>query len=79
LLFFGLVLRRYSPPDDRFAITKPMPELRNVTMKRIVSALIASAALLVVFSGVANAADQSSSNPPPCQGPKNFCNVFFGQ
>jgi hypothetical protein len=48
-------------------------------MKRFVSTLIASAALLAVFSGVANAADQSSSNPPPCQGPKNFCNVFFGQ
>ncbi|WP_147329478.1 hypothetical protein [Paraburkholderia sp. DHOC27] len=54
-------------------------ELRTVTMKRLVSALIASVALLAVFSSVADAADPSSSAPPECHGPKTFCNVFFGQ
>jgi hypothetical protein len=47
-------------------------------MKRIVSALIASAALLVLCSGAADAAAQSSSAPAQCQGPANYCNVFFG-
>lgn len=48
-------------------------------MKSVVSTLFASAALLVVLSSVANAATQDSSTTPQCQGPKTYCNVFFGQ
>ena len=43
-------------------------------MKRIISALIASAALFAAVSGVAQAAA-----PAQCQGPASYCNVFFGQ
>ncbi|WP_275692053.1 MULTISPECIES: hypothetical protein [Burkholderiaceae] len=42
-------------------------------MKRILSALIASAALFAAASGVAYAAA-----PAACNGPPSYCNVFFG-
>lgn len=42
-------------------------------MKRILSALIASAALFAGASGVAHA-----EKPAPCNGPASYCNVFFG-
>lgn len=48
-------------------------------MKRVVATLIASATLLVIFSGVADAAAPSSSSPAQCHGPANYCNVFFGR
>jgi hypothetical protein len=43
-------------------------------MKRLFSALIASAALFAAASGVAHAATQEST----CNGPASYCNVFFG-
>ncbi|MEX3895029.1 MULTISPECIES: hypothetical protein [Paraburkholderia] len=43
-------------------------------MKRIFSALIASAALFAAASGIAHADAPTSA----CNGPKSYCNVFFG-
>jgi hypothetical protein len=43
-------------------------------MKRILSALIASVALMAAASGVAHAADSNQK----CEGPASYCNVFFG-
>ncbi|CAB3702823.1 hypothetical protein [Paraburkholderia rhynchosiae] len=42
-------------------------------MKRILSVLIASVALLAAASGAAEAAA-----PAQCSGPASYCNVFFG-
>ncbi|MDE1180270.1 hypothetical protein [Paraburkholderia sp.] len=42
-------------------------------MKRILTALIATAALFAAVSGVAHAADSNK-----CSGPASYCNVFFG-
>jgi hypothetical protein len=47
--------------------------LRSSTMKRILSALIASVALFAAASGAAQAAA-----PSQCNGPASYCNVFFG-
>jgi hypothetical protein len=47
--------------------------LRSSTMKRILSALIASIALFAAASGAAEAAA-----PSQCNGPASYCNVFFG-
>jgi hypothetical protein len=47
--------------------------LRSSTMKRILSALIASIALFAAASGAALAAA-----PSQCNGPASYCNVFFG-
>jgi len=44
-------------------------------MKRILSVLVASIALLTA-AGTAQAAD---SQPSSCQGPASQCSVFFGQ
>lgn len=49
-------------------------ELRNITMKRILSALIAS---VVLFAAVSATADAAA--PVKCNGPASYCNVFFGQ
>jgi hypothetical protein len=46
---------------------------RSSTMKRILSALIASVALFAAVSGAAHAAA-----PEKCNGPASYCNVFFG-
>ncbi|GJH02299.1 MULTISPECIES: hypothetical protein [Paraburkholderia] len=42
-------------------------------MKRLLSALVASVALLAAATGVAHA----DSNQK-CEGPASYCNVFFG-
>jgi hypothetical protein len=49
--------------------------LRSITMKRIISVLIASVALFAAVSSVADAA----TAPAKCNGPASYCNVFFGQ
>jgi hypothetical protein len=46
-------------------------------MKRILLAVISSAALLATATGAAHAATQN--NTSTCQGPASYCNVFFGQ
>ncbi|WP_268991463.1 hypothetical protein [Paraburkholderia translucens] len=43
-------------------------------MKRIFSALIASAALFAAACGAADAAAPAQT----CNGPASYCNVFFG-
>jgi hypothetical protein len=68
----GRALRGYSPPQrsrrDRINAENP-----GVTMKRLLSALVASIALLAGATGVAHA----DSNQK-CEGPASYCNVFFG-
>ncbi|WP_198665244.1 hypothetical protein [Paraburkholderia kururiensis] len=50
-------------------------------MKRILLAIVSSAALLATATGAAHAATQAASqnNASTCQGPASYCNVFFGQ
>lgn len=50
-------------------------------MKRILLAIISSAALLAMATGAAQAATQATTqnNTSTCQGPASYCNVFFGQ
>jgi hypothetical protein len=64
-----------QPPNRSFRDRKTHAELRNFTMKRILSALITSVALFAAVSGTANAA----AAPAKCDGPASYCNVFFGQ
>ncbi|WP_175163427.1 hypothetical protein [Paraburkholderia fynbosensis] len=68
---FRQLLNRYPSAIDR---TDREPTLmRSSTMKRILSALIASVALFAAASGAAHAAA-----PAQCNGPASYCNVFFG-
>ncbi|MFX1738022.1 hypothetical protein PXJ20_22310 [Paraburkholderia sp. A1RI_3L] len=49
-------------------------------MKRILLAIISSAALLATATGAAHAAQATTqNNASTCQGPASYCNVFFGQ
>jgi hypothetical protein len=64
-------LSRYSSVHRSHQIANQT--LRSSTMKRILSALIASVALFAAASGVAQAAA-----PSQCNGPASYCNVFFG-
>jgi hypothetical protein len=58
--------------NDREAIASTL-RIPGVTMKRLLSALVASVALLAAATGVAHA----DSNQK-CEGPASYCNVFFG-
>jgi hypothetical protein len=69
-------LHRYSSTTESIVSDRETyAELRSITMKRIISALIASVALFAAVSSVADAA----TAPAKCNGPASYCNVFFGQ
>jgi hypothetical protein len=75
LLVFGVfkrTLNRYSSVHRSHQIANPTLK-RSRTMKRILTALIASVALFAAASGAAQAAA-----PAQCNGPASYCNVFFG-
>jgi hypothetical protein len=75
LLVFGIfkrTLNRYSSVHRSHQIANPTLK-RSRTMKRILTALIASVALFAAASGAAQAAA-----PAQCNGPASYCNVFFG-
>jgi hypothetical protein len=68
-------LHRYSSTTESIVSDRETyAELRSITMKRIISALIATVALFAAVSSVADAAA-----PAKCNGPASYCNVFFGQ
>jgi hypothetical protein len=69
------MLHRYSSAIKPIVLRSRNPRcVEEFTMKRILSALIASVALFAAVSGSANAAA-----PAKCNGPASYCNVFFGQ
>jgi hypothetical protein len=69
-------LHRYSSTTESIVSDRETyAELRSITMKRIISVLIASVALFAAVSSVADAA----TAPAKCNGPASYCNVFFGQ
>jgi hypothetical protein len=75
LLVFGVFMRtlnRYSSVHRSHQIANQTLK-RSSTMKRILTALIASVALFAAASGAAHAAA-----PAQCNGPASYCNVFFG-
>jgi hypothetical protein len=72
LFFCGCSITTMSQRSTTRSRTTPI--LWSVTMKRILSALIASVTLMAAVSSVAQAA-----TPRQCEGPASYCNIFFGQ